>query len=329
MKKKRAIISGGCGFIGSHLTEFLFKKNYEILVIDNLSSGKIQNINKQIFKRIKFYKKSLKDLSFLKKIIKDGDTIFHVAALADIVSSVANPGKYFHSNVVGTFNLLEACRGKKIKKFIYTASSSCYGIPKNFPTKETEIINNKYPYAFTKYFGEQLCMHWMQVYKLPVISLRLFNVYGPRARTKGTYGAMFGVFLAQFINKKPLTVVGDGKQKRDFIFVSDIVQAIYCSSKSKKITGIFNISTSKSHKVISIAKKISTNLVFIPKRPGEPDKTQGDNTKFIKKFKWKPKINIHDGIKKILKEKHSFMKAPIWTPKKIKKVTSDWFKYLS
>ena len=162
--------------------------------------------------------------------------------MADIVPSIQNPKNYYESNVTGTFNVVSLSVKHKVKKIIYTASSSCYGISKKFPTDELEKLDPKYPYALTKLLGEQILMHWSKVYKISVISLRLFNVYGPKSRTSGTYGAMFGTFLAQKISNKPFTVVGNGKQSRDFTYVSDIIDALIIASKSKIFNDIFNVS---------------------------------------------------------------------------------------
>ena len=153
------------------------------------------------------------------------DWVFHLAALADIVPSMENPAKYHQANVDGTVAVLEASRYAGVKRFVYSASSSCYGIPDQVPTLETSPIRPMYPYALTKNLGEQCVMHWNQVYQMPCMSLRLFNVYGPRSRTSGTYGAVFGVFLAQKLAGRPFTVVGDGEQTRDFTFVTDVVEA--------------------------------------------------------------------------------------------------------
>ena len=193
------------------------------------------------------------------------DYIFHLAALADIVPSIENPEKYFNSNVVATFNLLNNLNIKRTKKFIYLASSTCYGIPKFYPTKESEKINTKYPYALTKNIGEQLITHWSNIYGLKSITLRLFNVFGTRSRTSGTYGAVFGVFLAQKIKNFPLTVVGNGKQLRDFTYVTDIVDAILIAAKSKKENQIYNIASGKPKSVNEIVKLLNHKKINIKK----------------------------------------------------------------
>lgn len=249
--------------------------------------------------------------------------------MADIVPSIDNPAKYYHSNVTGTLNVLEACKKFKVKKLLYSASSSCYGIPKKYPTKETEKINPIFPYAVTKYLAEQLIIYWSKIYNINFISLRLFNVYGPRSRTTGTYGAMFGVFLAQKLSKKPFTMVGNGNQSRDFTYVSDVVNAFVMSAKSKLSNKIFNVGSNKTVKVKKIIEYLGGNYVKIPKRPGEPDITYADISNIKKNLKWEPKIDIKNGVNIILENIDYWKKAPVWTPESIKKTTKNWFKYLS
>ena len=321
------IITGGAGFIGSHLVETLLKKRKNIVVLDNLSTGRIENL-KKFKKKIKFIKCDISKRGKWVNEFKGKCYIFHLAALADIVPSIQNPTKYFDSNVTGTLNVLEASRKANIIKFIYSASSSCYGIPKNYPTKEKEKNNPTFPYALTKKMGEDLVIHWAKVFKLPAISLRLFNVYGTRSRTSGTYGAMFGVFLAQKLSGKPYTIVGSGKQTRDFTYVSDVVRAMLKASKSRLKNEIFNIGSGETVSVIKIVNLLGGKKIYIKKRPGEPDCTFADIKLINKKLKWKPKIKIEKGINLLLKDIDYWKKAPVWTPKKINNATKLWFKYL-
>jgi len=323
----KVIILGGAGFIGSNLCEYLLKKKYSIKVIDNLSTGRIENIS-HIKKKIKFIKADISKKGDWIKEFKNQDYVFHLAALADIVPSIDNPEKYFHANVTGTLNVLEAIRKYKINKLIYAASSSCYGIPKNYPTKETEEINPTFPYSVMKYFGEQLIVYWSKIYNINYISLRLFNVYGLRSRTSGTYGAMFGVFLAQKISGKPFTMVGDGTQSRDFTYVNDVVRAFYIAAKSKVKNKIYNVGSNKTIRVKTIIKYLEGKHIRIPKRPAEPDITFANITKIKKDLKWKPKVDIKLGIKLLLKNLDYWNKAPVWTKQSIKKATKNWFKYL-
>ena len=323
----KIIVTGGAGFIGSNLVDFLIRKKHKVIVIDNFSTGLRNNLKKSK-KKIKVFNKDISSSKNLNKIFKNVDYVFHLAGLADIVPSIEKPNLYFKSNVVGTFNVLEACRKNKIKKIIYAASASCYGLPKKFPTNEISKINVKYPYAFTKWQGEELVKHWYEIYKLPFISMRFFNVYGPRSRTSGAYGAVFGVFLAQKLANKPLTIVGSGKQTRDFIHISDIVEALYKAAFSKFKGKVYNVGGGKEISVNQIANLISKKRISIPKRPGEPDRSLSDIKKIKKDLNWKPKVSIEKGVKNLLDNIHNWKTAPVWTPKKIKKATKIWFKFL-
>ena len=324
---KKILITGGAGFIGSHLVEALIKIN-KVIIIDDLSTGNMKNLEKVIsHKNLKFIKKDLNSKK-LDKYFKNVSTVYHLAAQSDIIPSVKNPKKYFDSNVNATVNLLEYCKKYDVKKIVYAASSSCYGVPKKYPTNENEKIDTRYPYSFTKYIAEQTLLHWGQIYNINIKSLRLFNVFGPRVRTIGHYGAMFGVFLAQKANKFPLTIVGDGKQMRDFTFVSDVVDAFILAGKTKTDKKIFNIGTGKPVSINYVASLISKNTINIPKRPGEPDKTHANILLAKKDLKYYPKVRFKDGLKVMLDGLSSWKKAPLWTKKSIKKNTKDWFKYI-
>lgn len=321
------LITGGCGFIGSHLVEkLLINKNNKVLILDNLSNGSLKNLpnNKNVY----FIKHDISKPIPKKDIFKEIKVVFHLAALADIVPSINNPINYYNSNVTGTLNVLEFCKNNKIKKIVYAASSSCYGIPKKFPTSEKDDIDTRYPYALTKKIAEDLIIHWSKIYKINYVSLRLFNVYGLRSRTSGTYGAVFGVFLAQKLNNKPLTIVGNGNQKRDFIHVSDVVEAFILSMKNRVNNNIFNIGFSKPVSIKYIAKLISDNHIYIPKRPGEPDITYANIDKAITKLGWRPQISIEEGVTELINNISYWNHAPIWTKQKIQKATKLWFKHI-
>jgi UDP-glucose 4-epimerase len=262
------------------------------------------------------------------KEFKNVDWVFHLASLADIVPSIQNPESYFRSNVDATFYVLEAARHNNIKRFVYSASSSCYGIPEKYPTPEESNIQPQYPYALAKRMGEELVEHWAQLYNLPAISLRFFNVYGTRSRTSGTYGAVFGVFLAQKLANKPYTVVGDGNQTRDFTYVTDIVSALIAAAESTKTNKIYNVGSDTTVSVNKIVELLGGDKVNIPKRPGEPDCTYADISKIKDDLGWKPTISIEDGIDRILENIDYWKEATVWEPESIADATSDWFKYL-
>jgi len=323
----KCLVTGGAGFIGSHLVEKLLKNGHSVSVIDNFSTGRKSNLD-HLKGKIKLYKKNIAVRGNWEKIFKNIDVVFHLAALADIVPSIQEPKKYFEANVVGTYNVLACCRKYKIKKIIYSASSSCYGIPEKYPTDENAKIDPQYPYALTKRMGEELVMHWSKLYKLNAISLRFFNVYGTRSRTSGTYGAMFGVFLAQKLAKKPFTIVGNGNQTRDFTYVTDVANAFIQCIKYKGKKKIFNIGTGKPVSVNKIVEILNCKKIHIPRRPGEPSITHANISLAQRELNWKYKINIREGINLILKDIEYWKHAPLWTASKIKLATADWFKYL-
>lgn len=327
----KAIVTGGCGFIGSHMVDRLAEEGLDVIVIDNLSSGSLKNIeHHKNNPRVQFHHHDISNYISINSLFKDVDWVFHLAALADIVPSIERPFEYHNSNVNGTICVLEAARKNKAKRFIYAASSSCYGIPDKYPTNESAEIRPQYPYALTKYLGEEYCMHWQQVYGMNITSLRFFNVYGPRARTVGTYGAVFGVFLAQKLAGKPFTVVGDGKQTRDFTFVTDLVNTCFVAAKNENCSGeIMNVGSGNSYSVNRLVELLGGEKIHIPKRPGEPDCTFADIAKIKKLLGWKPKISLEEGVKIMLDNIDYWREAPVWEPSTIAEATKDWFKYLS
>jgi len=324
--KKKSLVTGGAGFIGCHLVEELLLKDFDVIVLDNFSTGRQQNLD-HIIDKIQLIECDISKPGSWQEKFQNIDTVFHLAALADIVPSIENPDTYYQSNVNGTFNILQTCRKYDIKKIIYSASSSCYGIPANYPTKETSEISSQYPYALTKNLGEQLIMHWAKVYNLSAVSLRFFNVYGPRSRTSGTYGAVFGVFLAQKLAGEPFTVVGDGTQTRDFTFVTDVVDAIIAASNYTG-TEIINIGSDKTYSVNRLVELLGGEIVYVPKRPGEPDCTWADISKAKKLLNWYPKISLEEGVNILLDNIDYWKEAPVWTPDSIANATKVWFEFL-
>lgn len=325
----KTIVTGGAGFIGSHLVDRLLTDGHEVIVLDNFSTGRPENLaHQKDHKSLRLVEADINDRQKIDPYFKDVDWVFHMAALADIVPSIQQPEQYFRANVDGTFAVLEAARKAGVKRFLYTASSSCYGIPDNYPTPETAEIRPQYPYALTKNLGEQLARHWAVVYNLPVVSLRLFNVYGPRSRTSGTYGAVFGVFLAQKLAGKPFTVVGDGTQTRDFTFVTDVADAFLTAAKSDAVNETFNVGSGNTYSVKRLVELLGGEVTHIPKRPGEPDCTFADTRKIEQGLGWKAKVSFEQGVAEILKNIDYWRTAPVWTPESIAGATSDWFKYL-
>lgn len=326
----KSLVTGGCGFIGSHMVDRLLAEGHQVVVIDNISTGRVENLAHQ--KDNPKLTVKIADISKFEDIephFEGVDWVFHLAALADIVPSIQQPLKYHQSNVDGTINVLEAGRKHGIKRLVYAASSSCYGIPDNYPTPETAEIRPQYPYAVTKYLGEEYVRYWHQVYDLPVTSMRFFNVYGPRSRTSGTYGAVFGVFLAQKLGGKPFTVVGDGEQTRDFTFVTDIVDACFTAAGNPKAIGeVINVGSGNTYSVNRLVELLGGEKTHIPKRPGEPDCTFADNTKITQLLGWKPKVSFEEGVQEMLNNIDYWREAPVWDPNSIANATKEWFEYL-
>ncbi|MHA1598902.1 MAG: SDR family oxidoreductase [Alphaproteobacteria bacterium] len=323
------IVTGGAGFIGSHLVDRLLADGHRVRVIDNFVNGRHENlINAMETGRLEVLEASVADIDAIAPAFDGVDWVFHMAAMADIVPSIENPEIYHDANVNGTLAVLECSRKAGIKRFIYAASSSCYGMPEVTPTPETAEARPMYPYALTKYVGEQYAMHWGKTYGLPVLALRMFNVFGPRHRTGGTYGAVFGVFLAQKLAGKPLTVVGDGTQTRDFTFITDIVEAFVMAAESDVSGRAYNLGSDGTYSINHLVELLGGEVVHIPKRPGEPDSTYADITAIKRDIGWTPKVSFEDGVAMILEHIEGWREAPVWTADGIEEATADWFKYL-
>ena len=328
---KKAIVTGGAGFIGSHLVDRLLKENCHVIVLDNFSNGSLKNLESAMKDPLlKIEKADVADRKAIERFFCDVDAVYHCAALADIVPSIEQPLEYFRSNVNGTLQVMECARLHHVKNVVYIASSSCYGIPDQYPTLEDAPISPQYPYALTKFLGEQIALHWGRVYKININSLRLFNVYGPRARTRGTYGAVFKVFMPQKIHGKPFTVVGDGTQTRDFTYVSDVVEAIWQLSRSDLRNEVMNVGSGRTVSVNTLVQLLGGGpVVHVPKRPGEPNSTFADISKIKKLLGWQPRVSIEEGIKQLLKNINDWKDAPVWTPEGIESATREWFQRLS
>jgi UDP-glucose 4-epimerase len=326
----KTLVTGGCGFIGSHMVDRLLNDGHDVIVIDNLASGSVRNLEQHKgSSRLSVQIADIADYNAIEPLFAGVDRVYHLAALADIVPSIEQPKKYHDANVNGTINVLEACRKHNVKRIIYAASSSCYGIPDAYPTPETAPIQCQYPYAVTKYLGEEYCLYWNRVYKMNITSMRFFNVYGPRARTSGTYGAVFGVFLAQKLNNKPFTVVGDGTQTRDFTFVTDVVDACVVASGRDDLAGqVLNVGSGNTYSVNLLCDLLGGEKIYIPKRPGEPDCTFADTKKINTLLGWRPKVAFEEGVRIMIENIDYWREAPLWEPDSIAEATKDWFKYL-
>jgi UDP-glucose 4-epimerase len=302
---------------------------HTVVAVDNLAVGSEENLKPfEDSLNFDFVRLDVSNYSSLEKISSNVNWVFHLAGLADIVPSIESPDSYFQTNVIGTYNIAKLAQEKSIKRIIYAASSSCYGIPDYFPTPETAKCDPRYPYALTKYLGEQILMHWHSVYKLNVLSLRLFNVYGPRARTSGTYGAVFGVFLAQKLAGEPFTVVGDGTQTRDFTYVGDVCRAFLIAAQSQLSGEILNVGSGHTYEVNKLVRLLEGPVINIPKRPAEPDCTFADISKINRLLGWMPEVTLEAGIGVMLEHLQDWKDAPLWDVNKINEATKSWFKYL-
>lgn len=324
----RCLVTGGAGFIGSHLVDRLLADGHDVVVLDNFSTGRPQNLGHVAHDpKLRVVQLDIATAALDEHFVGI-DWVFHLAALADIVPSIQQPMGYHQSNVDGTIRVLEAARLANVKRFIYAASSSCYGIPDQYPTAESAEPRPMYPYALTKWVGEQYVLHWANCYKLPAMALRLFNVYGPRSRTSGTYGAVFGVFLAQKLAGTPYTVVGDGTQTRDFTFVTDVADAFVTAAASDVMGETMNVGSDNTYSVNRLVELLGGPVTYIPKRPGEPDCTYADTSKIKKLIGWQAKVSFETGVTEMLRHIDYWRQAPVWTPDSIKEATADWFKYL-
>jgi UDP-glucose 4-epimerase len=326
----RYVVTGGAGFIGSHLTDALLAAGHAVAVVDNFATGRRKNLAAaQRSAAFTLHECDIAgDPAALVTAFGGADGVFHLAGLADIVPSIERPADYYRANVHGTFAVCEAARAAGVRKIVYAASSSCYGIPAMFPTPESAPTQPQYPYALTKELGERLVMHWGLVYGLDAISLRLFNVFGPRSRTSGTYGAVFGVFLAQKLAGKPLTVVGDGTQTRDFTYVADVAAAFVAAMNADVRGEIMNVGSGGTYAVNRLVELLGGDVVHIPKRPGEPDCTFADAGKIARLLDWRAQVTLEDGVARMLEHIDDWRDAPVWDPHSIAEATTTWFAQL-
>jgi UDP-glucose 4-epimerase len=324
-----AVVTGGAGFIGSHMVDHLLDRGYRVRVVDDLSGGRLANLaHHEGNPDLAFEEADIRVLEPDSALFRGATYVLHFAGIGDIVPSIERPIQYMDTNVQGTVRVLECARYAGVRKFVYAASSSCYGVA-SVPTREEHPISPQYPYALSKYQGEQAAFHWHRVYRLPINSIRIFNAYGTRVRTTGAYGAVFGVFFKQKLAGKPFTVVGDGTQKRDFLYASDVASAFLLAAESKKSGEIWNLGAGNPQSVNRLVELIGGSVVHIPKRPGEPDVTWADISKIRRDLGWRPRIEFEQGVAWMMAEIDNWRDAPLWDPDSIKKATQTWFEALA
>lgn len=324
-----SVVTGGAGFIGSHMVDVLLEAGHTVRVVDNLSGGHRRNLEHHAGNpHLEAYWEDILDLAPGSPIFRGADYVFHFAGIGDIVPSIETPMQYMHTNVLGTVRVLEAARAAVVRKLVYAASSSCYGLA-DTPTREDHPIRPQYPYALSKYQGEQAVMHWHQVYGLPANAIRIFNAYGTRVRTTGVYGAVFGVFFKQKLAGKPYTVVGDGTQRRDFVYASDVARSFLAAALTDRTGEVWNLGAGNPQSINRLVALLGGETVFVPKRPGEPDCTFADIGKIRRELGWAPKIPFEEGVSRMLAEIENWRDAPLWEASSIAKATETWFRYMA
>jgi UDP-glucose 4-epimerase len=323
------LVTGGAGFIGSHLVERLLAEGHTVAVVDSFVTGRRENLAGCAgHPRLAVHTADVRDFQALRPLMEGVEWVFHLAGLADIVPSIQRPLDYHSTNVDGCACVAEAARLAGVRRLLYAASSTCYGIPDCYPTPEDAPIRPRYPYALSKCMGEELLLAWQRIYGLPALSLRLFNVYGPRSRTTGAYGAVFGVFLAQKLAGRPFTVVGDGSQTRDFTYVSDVVEAFLAAAASDLCGQALNVGSGGTYSVNRLVELLGGEVVHVPRRPGEPDCTFADTARIREQLGWSPRVPFEAGVGRMLEHIEDWRSAPVWDPESIQEATRDWYKYL-
>ena len=285
---QKVIVTGGAGFIGSHVVDTLIKQGIEVIILDNLSTGKKENINpKATFIKC--------DLTKDKPLFRDVDVVFHLAATPQVQYSMENPTD--NNNIDSLINILELSKKSGVKRFIFSSSSSVYGNPNYVPINENHPTNPLSPYALHKLVGEQYCKLYSEVYDLDTVCLRYFNAYGDRMPNKGAYRSVISIFKEQHSKKQPLNIVNDGEQRRDYVHVDDIVNAnILCANSTKKLNGdIFNVGTGKSYSVNEVADMFGGEKQYGEKRI-EPKNSIAENAKIVLDLNWEPKNKLETWI---------------------------------
>jgi UDP-glucose 4-epimerase len=328
MSGNTAVVTGGAGFIGSHMVDLLLARGYRVRAIDNLVGGREANLaHHRNEPRLSFEQRDVRRLNKGDPLFEDAEFIFHFAGIGDILPSIELPTEYLEVNVQGTISVLECAREAQTKKFVYAASSSCYGLAA-VPTREDHPVSPEHPYAFSKYLGEMAVLHWHKVYQLPANSIRIFNAYGPRVRTTGAYGAVFGVFFKQKLAGKPFTVIGDGQQRRDFVYATDVAEAFLRAAQTAFMGQIWNLGAGNPQSVNRLVDLLGGSVVHIPKRPGEPDCTWADIGKIQHDLGWRPMIAFDEGVRRMMEDIELWRDAPLWDPQSIARASEMWFRYL-
>jgi UDP-glucose 4-epimerase len=325
-----AVVTGGAGFIGSHMVDLLLAEGFDVRVIDDLSGGRLENLEHHGDEPgLEIEVADIRALEPDSALFTGATYVFHFAGIGDIVPSIERPLDYLAVNAQGTVRVLEAARSAGVEKLVYAASSSCYGLAEETPTPESAAISPEYPYALSKWQGEEAVLHWNKVYDLPTVAVRIFNAYGMRSRTTGAYGAVFGVFLAQKLAGKPFTVVGDGTQSRDFVNGRDVARAFYLAATKGRPGEVYNLGAGDPQPVNRLVELLGGEVVYVPKRPGEPDVTWADTTKIRTELGWEPLVSFEEGVGEMVANIERWRDAPVWDPDSIAEATQTWFDALA
>ena len=289
------IVTGGAGFIGSNLVDKLIEQNDEVIILDNLKTGSRDNLSVKAKECFIYKDVAISMQQELNTICQGADGIFHMAASPNVQNSIENPISTINANLISTVKMLEVARKHNIK-FVYSGSCSCYGNAIDIPTNENEKIKPLSPYALNKYQGEEYCKLYSKIYNVDTICLRYFNVYGPRMTSTGAYRSVLSIFLEAYSNKKPLNIVNDGKQKRDFVHVEDVVSANLAAMKCSERQGdSINIGSGRNYSVNDIADMFGGQKIYGEKRI-EPKSTLADITVAKKLLNWEPKFNLKEWV---------------------------------
>ncbi|MFH1379824.1 MAG: SDR family oxidoreductase [bacterium] len=301
------LVTGGAGFIGSNIVEELLRKKHAVIVLDNLSTGSLDNI-KPFLKRIKFIRGDLRNMRDVRIATKGVQYVLHQAALRSVERSVNDPKATNDSNITGTLNLLIAASEHKVKRLVYASSSSVYGDSKKLPQREDHLPAPVSPYAVSKLTGEYYCRVFAKTFGLETVSLRYFNVFGPRQNPRSKYAAVIPIFMECALQGKPLPIHGDGRQSRDFTYIANVVHANILASQTSGISGeVFNVALGNSNNLLDIVslleeilnKKLPRN--HLPPRLGDVRRTCAYNRKIVSKLGFKPKVLFKEGILKTWK----------------------------
>ena len=296
---EKVIVTGGAGFVGSHIVDALVERGYDVHVVDNLFAGKREHVNPKATLHVV----DIREKDLLIPIFKNAKYVFHEAALPRVQYSIEHPIDTHDVNITGLLNVLEVSRLNNVKRLVYAASSSAYGNTETLPLAETLPPNPLSPYGAQKYIGEVYCKVWSKVYGLETVSLRYFNVYGPRFNPDGAYPLVIGLFLKKALKNEPLPITGDGNQTRDFTHIKDVVMANILAMTSEKVGvgEVINIGSSRNISINYLATLFNRNIEYTPERL-EPKHTLADRSLAKKLLDWEPKVNFEDAIEELKKD---------------------------